>query len=238
MQIFGVGMLMAFYCFVHYIQSPIESFRAKDLRLTDNSYTASVLPALILAHYVPYYASFFTFIDPNTRQIWNWIWQPFPIYISILQFVLKKTVLPDTVRKDRIENVNRDLPTISYTISTLCALSAMSWWYTLYNAPYSLAALFIPSLASGQSGDEHIRMFFQFNELFCMGACFLWLLYLYADMKRARMMDDTWLGILLKGTILLGALGPGVTVGLGWLHRERLLATRYHKDALVVEKAQ
>jgi hypothetical protein len=131
MQFFGIGVLMALYCFVHYVQSPIASFRARDLRLTDMGYTASVLPVLILTHYIPIYGSLLSFIDPKTRHMWNWIWQPFPIYASVLQFVLKKTVMPDTVQNDRIENVNRDLPTIYFTIGSLCALSTGVWYADL-----------------------------------------------------------------------------------------------------------
>jgi hypothetical protein len=236
MQFFGIGVLMALYCFMHYIQSPIENFRARDMRLTSMGYTTSVLPVLILAHYIPNFASFSTHLDPQTRHAWNWIWQPFPIYVSILQYLLKKTVMPDTVVQDRLGNNERDLPTINFTIGSLCALSAATWWYTLYSAPYSLATLFIPNLAAGQTGDAYVRMFLQFDEIFAVGACFLWLLYLYSDMKKAGMMVDSWTGITLKGMASLVTLGPGVTIGLGWLYREKLLATKWHKDALVARE--
>jgi hypothetical protein len=93
-------------------------------------------------------------------------------------------------------------------------------------APFAWSTLFVPNLAEGQTGDEYIRMFIQFDEIFSMGACFLWLLYLYGDMKQANMMADSWLSIVLKGVISLTVFGPGVTVGLGWLHRERLLASK------------
>jgi hypothetical protein len=106
----------------------------------------------------------------------------------------------------------------------------------LYVTPLPWAILFIPNLEAGQTGDEYIRMFLQFDEIFSMGACFLWLLYLYGDLKKAGMMDDSWLGILLKGAVLLVATGPGVTVGLGWLYRERLLASQWHEGALVPQK--
>lgn len=236
MQTYGAGVLVPIYFFVHYVQSPIENFRARDMRLTDMSYTASVLPVLVLAHYIPNFGSFLPNLDPQTRHMWNWIWQPFPVYVSVLQNVLKYTVMPNTVKKDRIDNPQRDLPTIHYTIGSLCALSAATWWYTLYASPYSPAALFIPNLAPGQTGDAYTRMFLQFDEIFSMGACFLWLLYLYGDMKKAGMMEDSWIGILAKGVASLVVLGPGVTVGLGWLYRERLLATKWHKDALVPGK--
>lgn len=236
MQFFGAGVIIPAYCFFHYIQSPIENFRARDMRLTDMGYTASVLPVLLLAHYVPSFGGFLGSIDPETRHMWNWIWQPFPVYVSALQLVLRYTVMPNTVQSDRVNNTQRDLPTIQYTIGSLCALSTATWWYTLYAAPYSWTTLFIPNLVQGQPGDAYIRMFLQFDEIFVMTACFLWILYLYGDMKKAGMMEDSWVSIVLKGAVSVVALGPGVTIGLGWLYRERLLATKWHKDALVPGK--
>jgi hypothetical protein len=237
MQFFGIGVLMALWCLVHYIQTPIENFRARDMRLTDLSYTASVLPVILLTYYVPHIASFATFIDPQTRHMADWIWQPFAIWTSILQFVLKKTIMPDTVEKDSIKNPDRDLPTINYTIYSLCGISAATWWYTLYTAPFSAATLFVPSFAATKTGDEFIRLFLQFDEIFSFGAFFLWLLYLFGDLKRAGMMADSWISVVGKGVATLVVAGPGVTAGLGWLWRERILATKWHKDAIVSTKS-
>ncbi|KAF1834748.1 hypothetical protein BDW02DRAFT_568714 [Decorospora gaudefroyi] len=233
MQFLGIGTVMALYCFVHYIQSPIESFRARDLRLTDMSYTVTVLPVLILFHYLPNFGAFLPWIEPETRHMWEWIWQPFPVYISLAQYVLKKTVVPDTMQYDRKENTEGDIPTIFWTVGSLCALSAGTWWYTMAYAPYSMWTLFVPNVAATQTGDEYIRLFMQFDQAFSMAACFLWLLYLFGDMKKAGMIDDSWITIILKGIATLAVAGPGVTIGLGWLWREKTLATKWHKDALV-----
>ena len=233
MQFFGIGTLMALYCFVHYVQSPVENFRARDLRLTDMGYTATVLPVLILTHYIPNFGAYLSFLDVETRHKWEWIWQPFPIFTSILQIVLKRTIMPDTVKQDRLVNVDGDLPTIHFTILSLCALSAGTWLYTLARAPFSMLTLFVPDVAAAQTGDDYIRLFLQFDEIFSMGACFVWLLYLFGDMKKAGMVQDSWLSIILRGAATLALAGPGVTVGLGWLWRERILATKWHKDAVV-----
>ncbi|CAO2653295.1 Nn.00g027060.m01.CDS01 [Neocucurbitaria sp. VM-36] len=238
MQFFGIGTLMALYCFAHYIQSPIENFRARDLRLTDMGYTATVLPVLILTHYIPNFGAFLSFIDPETRHKWEWIWQPFPIFTSILQIVLKKTIMPNTVEKDRLHNVNADLPTINFTILSLCAISAGTWLYTIARSPFSMVTLFMPNFAATQTGDEYIRLFLQLDQHFSFGACFIWLLYLFGDMKKAGMVADSWLSIILKGVATMALAGPGVTIGLGWLWRERILATKWHKDAIVPGKAK
>ena len=165
MQFYGIGVLMALYSFVHYIQSPIEKFRSRDLRLTDMAYTATVLPVLIATHYLPNYFAFASWLDPMTRHKWEWIWQPFPVYTSILQFVLKKTIMPASIETDRLDNVNGDLPTINFTILSLCALSAGTWLYTFANAPFSMLTLFVPNVAATQTGDEYVRLFLQFDQV-------------------------------------------------------------------------
>lgn len=227
---------MGLYCFAHYIQTPIENFRARDMRLTDISYTATILPVIILAHYIPNTLAFSWYLDPLTRHKWEWIWQPFPVLVSVLQYVLKKTIMPDTVEKDKIDATERDLPTIKFTILSLCALSTAVWHYTLFFAPYSPLVLFMPNVAASQTGDEFIRLFLQFDQIFSASACFLWLLYLFGDMKNAGMLDASWLSIIGRGLATLVFAGPGVTVGLGWLWRENILATKWHKGALVADK--
>ena len=66
-----------------------------------------------------------------------------------------------------------------------------------------------------------------------MSACLLWLLYLFSDMKKAGMLKESFISIVMKGAFTLLLAGPGVAIGLGWLWRERILATKWHKDALV-----
>ena len=66
-----------------------------------------------------------------------------------------------------------------------------------------------------------------------MGACFLWLLYLFGDLKTAGMFKESLISVIVKGAATLVLAGPGVTLGLGWLWRERILATKWHKNAIV-----
>lgn len=229
MQFLGGGVLMGAWSLIHYIQSPIENVRTRNLRLTDISYTASILPVMVLAHYVPNFVSFSAWIHPETRHAANWIWQPFAVWVAILQFLLKKTVMPSTINVDEAKNPARDLPIIKYTVYSLCAISTATWWYTLYSAPFSPVALFVPDIAATRTGDEYIRLFMQFDQVFFTSACMLWLLYLFGDLKRAAMMDDTWGSIVGKGLVTLAAAGPGVAFGLGWWWREQLLV-RWHKE--------
>lgn len=232
MQFYTMGILIGLYCFIHYVQTPIERLRASEMRLTDMSYTATILPVLILAHYIPNYCAYAWNIEPQTRHKWEWIWQGFPVAASVAQFVLKTTVMPNTIDHDRKHATERDIPTIKFTILSLCALSAATWHYTAFFAPHSMLTIFVPDVAATKTGDEFLRLFLQFDQICSMAACFLWLLYLFGDLKAAGMMEASWLSIVGRGlpTFVLG--GPGVAFGLGWLWREDILATRWQHPRL------
>lgn len=108
-----------------------------------------------------------------------------------------------------------------------------TWQYTLFFAPYSVLEIFTPDITGANTGDEYIRLFLQFDEIFCMVAGFLWLLYLFGDLKKAGMVGDSWAIIILKGVATFMIAGPGATIGMGWLWREKVLATKWHKHAIV-----
>jgi hypothetical protein len=63
----------------------------------------------------------------------------------------------------------------------------------------------------------------------------VWLAFLFWDMQKAGMLKEGWLRTVLMGCVLVPLVGPGATLGIGWLFREQILATRRHKDALTPE---
>jgi hypothetical protein len=96
--------------------------------------------------------------------------------------------------------------------------------------------LFVSNLAAAKTGDEYIRLFIQFDELFSFSAWLLWLMYLFGDIKRAGMLEESWVSIVLKGVAIFVFAGPGVTIGAGWLWRERWLATKWDEDTWMQRK--
>ena len=232
-QLRGIGVVGPIYFFMHYICSQISNFKAPDMRLTDLSYTRSVLPAMIIGFYIPHFLSF---LHPSfeVRHNWNWIWQMFPVWTGVIQQVLKRTVMPNTVEDDRLKNQSRDLSTIRFTIGACVVLSAGVWIYTLTMSPYSPITLFLPQLEAPQEDWIHmVRIFVQYDELFCFGGALLWLGYLFNDMKHAGMVQQSWISIIAMATLTTVALGPGAAVGLGWLWREDVLAHKRHKGAVI-----
>jgi hypothetical protein len=69
----------------------------------------------------------------------------------------------------------------------------------------------------------------------CFGAALLWLAYFFSDLKYAGMITQGWPTIVIFTVVTTVAVGPGATLGLGWLWRENTLATKHHKAALTKE---
>lgn len=106
--------------------------------------------------------------------------------------------------------------------------------------PYGARAVFVPTaLPRRMPGlTEFTGQFLRWDEAFGLGAPLVWMGYLFRDLARAGMLPEGWFGVVGAGAACVLALGPGATLGLGWLFREHILATRRHKDALTLESVQ
>src|SRR5436190_19998304 len=105
-QLLGIGIVAPVYFFIYYVATPIEKFRASDNRLTDLSYTKSIFPAMLLCFFIPLYLSN---LSPSfsTRHSWNWVWQMFPVWVALFQWLAAYTILPNTITLDRIHATER-----------------------------------------------------------------------------------------------------------------------------------
>jgi hypothetical protein len=196
------------------------------------NYTLGILPAMILAYYIPCYAMMFwpTLLG---RQSWLFVWQMFPIWIAITVFVLSYA-FPDTVMHDRINAPKCDLPAIRITVGALIGLSACAWIWALFTAPCSIVAVFFPRTLPATTSDltAFTREFLKLDETFMFAATFIWLGYLFWDMKHAGMLQASWLKIVVYAVSTVAMFGPGAAAGLGWLWREDIITNRRHKAAI------
>ncbi|KAK4466004.1 hypothetical protein QBC42DRAFT_103460 [Cladorrhinum samala] len=243
-QFVGVGVVSPLYYFLHYVLVPIENFKASDMRLTSTSYTRSVLPATAAAYYIPLYASFF-WPSFAGRVSWNFLWQLFPIWTVLLASLMASCQSPNTEREDRLRNVRKDLPFIRTTVGALAAHSGVVWlYYAWYKAGFDARAvseLVLPPMHSPQRAKDLLTFageFLRFDSAFLFGNTFLWLGYLFWDIKHAGMLKMGWGWIVVYAAAAVVVLGPGATTGMGFLWREELIATRRHWAAVTEEKAR
>ena len=239
LQCFGAGTILPLYYFFHYTSTPIANFKATDMRLTDLRFTFTVLPVIASVYYFPYLLAY---LAPSlrVRHAATLFWQMAPFWATIAQQILARTFIPDTIQHDRIHNVTRDLWPIRITIAALASFSGIKWLRTIFRAPFSLSAIFVPSgsYIKRKSLQGAMQEFLKHDQLFFSVSSLLWIVYLFSDLKRARMVSEGWMRLLAKLGAVTAMLGPGAATGLAWLWREEILATKRHYGAIVQEEGK
>jgi hypothetical protein len=210
----------------------MESFRGLDLRLTNLRFTRAVLPAMVLGYYVPLLLK--SFGPEEYNHVATKTWQFFPVSVAVTQYLLARLVFPDTIEHDRIHAVKRDIPTIRMTMRVVIAISTILWWYTVSCLPVSTADIFSStSISNYLTSTEFPSGILRNDQALSFGGALLWLAYLFSDLKAAGMVEQNWLSLVLGAALTTVTAGPGSTIGAGWLWREEVLASKYHKSAVI-----
>jgi hypothetical protein len=223
------------WCFLHYTLSPIESFSSLDMRLTHARWSRAALPAVLLAYLLPLYATV-VWPDLQFRQCLLFVWQLYPLWLSLSAWAISRS-FKDTMAKDMLYNVKRDLPVMRAYILSASALAAGVWWWAGFAGGFGAREVFVPlGLPRNMSSfADFTREFLKWDETFGFSAHLVWLGYLFWDLSAAGMLKEGWLTAVGLGLVSVVVVGPGATLGLGWLWREHILASRRHKDALTLE---
>jgi hypothetical protein len=231
-QLLGVGVVSSLYYFLYYISTPIEKFKATDMRLTRLNYSLAILPVLIVCYYTPVFAMLY-WPTRSGREAWLFLWQMFPLWISLAGLFVS-SFIPNTTMSDRIKAPKRDLPVMRYTIGILAAISASIWIWSVLGNFSAILTIFVPDNFPRETSTfmAFTRDFLKVDELFLFGNTFLWLSYLFRDLKHAGMINTTWLSLVLYCGCSVILFGPGATVALGWLYREDAITNKRHKGAL------
>ncbi|KAF3480348.1 uncharacterized protein GIQ15_05695 [Arthroderma uncinatum] len=232
-QFVGAGAMLSLYFFIYSTSVPIARFKARDMRLTDLSYTRSILPVMILAYYVPYLLAF-TGPTTKSREVARWVFRMFPLVVSLGQWLIKQAILPSTIEQDRHSDFNRDIGTIRVTVGVAAVWSTISWLNSVLRTTCLLKDAFSsPGKGLAPLFGNNAESGLPYDYLFTIGSSLLWVSYLYWDLKKARMVEHSWLTLLSFPVIGGLCVGPGATTAIAWLYRENILATKRHKGALV-----
>jgi hypothetical protein len=208
------------------------------MRLTKVNYSLTILVSLVSVYYIPAYAMFH-WPSLHGRDGFLFFWQMSPIWVSLTTRSLS-FFIADTTYVDRMIAPKRDLPIMRYTIGTLSTFSAGVWLWTCITSPYSFTEMFVPAEIPSQANNlkDLTREFLKVDEMSLFGCTFLWLGFLFWDLKSAGMISTSWIEILLRGVVSIAFIGPGATTGLGWLWREDAITNRRHEGAMTEERAK
>jgi hypothetical protein len=125
------------------------------------------------------------------------------------------------------------MPTIRYTVWLCAAISASVWLYTIASAPFSVLREFTPAWDIPSGIWPCARNFMAWDHILTFAGAFLWLGLLFKDLKAWEKTHVSWHTLCILAVMMCAIVGPGATVGLGWLWREELLAVKGMKGALV-----
>ncbi|KAK0662145.1 hypothetical protein QBC41DRAFT_235292 [Cercophora samala] len=233
-QLMGIGIIAPLYLHLHYVLSPVESFAARDKRLTNTRRSYTTLPSILLGYLVPLVGFLFSPHLPH-RQAWLFVWQLFPIWTSLGMFVLSRFVR-ETVNQDKIDNTEKDLTVLRWYVGLGSVLAAGGHVWGKMAGAAGWGFLLPGGIPRGCADLTSFSVsFLQWDYLFGFGSHVVWLGYLFWDLARAGMLEEgcgSVMGVVVGGLV---TVGPGATVGGAWLFREGVLAGRWHRDAVTVE---
>lgn len=241
-QLYGIGVVGPVFFFLHYVQSPMAHFASLDWRLVNVAAAKTATVAIAFSFVLPTLAMY---LLPNLshRLDVNVVWQAFPFLTWIVHLGLRKTIVKDTTRHDKVHNVGADLPYIRFAVKSFALISAITFNWTRFFSGSSLVTIFIPEWTTIMSlfspGPTPLnlvsgmRLFLQVDEIACFAAAFLWLGYLVKDLKEAEMTSVSWLNVAMVAAGGTSLAGPGAVVALAWLWREEILATQRTKGSVV-----
>jgi len=178
-----------------------------------------IIPALLLL------ASVFLHRTANgddlVEKVVGFGWGYLPI-IMVLTHRIFAMMVKDTTKHDRLHNVRADLKFIRRACVVVGGVSTAVYWYLLFK---STGPIFESVWYAAK--DTHSNLTYTY-----LGAM-IWLIFLFGDLKKAKMIKQSW-GILL--CCLIGSvvfIGPGATLIAGWLWREEILAGKRHWRTVV-----
>jgi len=67
------------------------------------------------------------------------------------------------------------------------------------------------------------RKQFQISHLSASGSALMWMIYLFAELKNADYVQQSWVFLLSIGSLTTLCFGPGATLAAGWYWREEIL---------------
>ena len=274
-----MGVVAPLYCFLHYVSG--SSVTAKNrinttpsshlsegpaatailgVGYSDSYHPLAVLPAVLLGYYLPAQGMLFS-PDLPERQTWLFIWQLYPVWVSLSFQVLSLALalprrhgLGANVMTTGKTSIRRDLRVVRLVVGVASILGATRWLWTAATATTGgyvggLAGVFVPAGIPGRmvGFDAFCREFLRWDEVFAFGAHLVWLgYYLLWDTRIKRengwwgidwAVNAGWWAVVVLGTAMaVLAVGPGATVGLGWLWREAVLVAGYERRLAMEER--
>lgn len=227
-QLRGIGKVAPIYFLLDFIQSPLWKIVIADRATIRLSAVKSLLPALIIAYYLPTWAMF---AAPSLfdRQYINAIWQIFPVLVPLVQLPLLLVTSTLSSFRPSSDGKRIGMGYLRLTIAIMTAMSSAVFLFVRFSVPErsSLSDVFLPPLdfaSAVSSFEEAIARFLRYDEVFAMASCLIWVLLSFRDLSLYGM-SIPWFRLIAVLAVITIGLGPGAAFAVGWAWREEYLAS-------------
>ncbi|KAI5459318.1 hypothetical protein BGZ63DRAFT_390708 [Mariannaea sp. PMI_226] len=232
-QLGGVGILGPLYFYFFYVFSSVKNLTSDNFVLRNGASCVAVLPTVLLAYHLPLFPSYF---HPSleARNWWNWVWQLYPVWGSILLFVLSNVF--GLLFKQTPNNTSHQvqLSTIRVTVGTLALINSAVWWYSLSQSTYSWSAIFVPQnlFQKPEAIDLAMRLVLQYDYICSFAAVVLWLALQFRDLGAQGVYDLRYAQSIAITALIGVVFGPGTLLLFIWLVREEILVARLYSGKM------
>jgi hypothetical protein len=195
------------------------------MRKINPQFTRKIFATLVLLSYFPVLLMFIG-PSPSIRHLWAWVWQIFPLWVSVGQWIRTRTYVEEsTLDNNAAKTSEHDGNIIRATILAFATISAGVWISMLLNSPYLLTTTFVPQnlCVTNSNLVSIMRRHFQISHLAALGSSPMLLVYLFADSKNADLVEQSWTFLLSEGALMTFCFGPGCALAAGWYWREEIL---------------
>ncbi|KAH7131125.1 hypothetical protein EDB81DRAFT_728181 [Dactylonectria macrodidyma] len=226
-QLVPIGFIGPLFFYLSYVFTPIEKLSSPSFHLRNWSSCAAVLPTMLLAYHFPHLPSFFH-TNLEVRHWWNWVWQLYPVWGSLVILVFSKVILPLGARASLYVTTQKpQTKTLRITVGILAVMNVSIYWYTLYNSKFSISEMFVPKYFFDKpaEADVSLRTIIQYDYLCTFLAGYLWLGLHFRDLQVAGICKVRFVRTVCIAAIISGLFSPGTFLLLAWLAREELLAS-------------
>lgn len=185
------------------------------------NYAETLLPTIVFGTIVPA-LTVIAYPEVELSKNLQILWPILPIAINVIHRLFA-SFLPNSTPFDRLYRVKADLPWLRQAVITVALTSAALFNYLRFTGTYPVP----PSEGLAQN---HQRAFG--GVLGVELGSFLWILFLFKDLRKARMIQTNCIMLFIGYALSSIVIGSGVTLLLAWLWREQTIATKKHWAAV------
>lgn len=238
-QTVGGAIIIPLYYIAYFNHSTTSKYWSTSGRPVPLAYAKALLPALVIGYLVPTIALFLPDSDPEQklRQFLVFFWQPCPLYVNGLLFVLSRVFsspsdTPRAVEKKGASTATtvQDVKYLNSLYIVAFAVTAAAHFATFYiiltstEPQHSFTHVFVKPYDWGQSGvTKGLHAVFQADYWIIFLATLIWAYLAIWDLKRGRKTDVSLITAFLMIVIGSVVVGPAAVLAGVWYWRENVM---------------